>query len=401
MYFQNTNFHCLETRNGPKNFADFVLKIPMELVDIHQIHKLELHPRCVSFGKKLTLLMPLDRRDVAIFNNNRREVDVLLQTATCFFKWFEHLEVRQAEESGTVRLVPDNFDQYIPFIHLMVNVKKITLWLSRRWVNTRILRHIPNTATVEEIYMKHVGEVFRLHWSESFAVLNQRYVKSVTFLSGVNITSIQFYAEWNDKNNRNGQVFEKLKQVHILVDNQHLVDCLSVSTIQSLFPIVCTLEMSVENLNADLHLWEHLASLVNKFPCLKHFSLSGDCIPNFCECFNTIFDREKANIINQTVYNSVLKTFQFRCPMHVPAGLLQRLPSVKNVIVEEFPGRCQRYVSKSNDSEFVKRFFNNFPSVLTLSFVPIFTNDDSENLLRAPGTVKHFRSDMEQKQQLH
>lgn len=372
----------------PENCSGFLLNMPIELLDMYRIQYMQLHPGCVSFGKKLTLLM---RRDHRI-----PEVDLLLRGMTTFWEKFEQLEVRQLDEYPDLDRIPDEFEKYIPFLHLMTKLKKVTLRLSRRWVNIRILLYIPQQASLEEIYIEHRGLFVGGVMSHCCAVTLYHVAKSVKFLAGVNSACIRLYADWINMNNDPGPVFEKLKEIHIYLDHkwtQTLVDDLSDSNIHVTFPVVTTLVIYVKRRFPIMDLWKSLGIFANKFPCLQHFSLSGDCVPDQCVYFKTISENQHANIESNYAFSSVLTTFQFQCPLHVPTGLLKHFPSVKHIIIEECPERCHLHESIANDCGFVSSFFMAFSNVTTLSFVPVLTDGQTRDASTSFKKVTHFRGD--------
>lgn len=410
--------------------------MPLELVDIDRLLKMESHPRCVSFGKKLTLVMRHDHRNNPIFPNHLREISVLLQTVTHFWRCFEHLEVRQLEDVtvtdveharrrvfrlenpdyfmvpfGDVgtdekfhewrtyfhRFVdPDDFEMYIPFLHLMTNLKKVTLLARDNWVSAHILLHIPHTANLKEIYMNSHRYMFRGFWSQSCAVMYQKCAKNVTFLAGVTPASISFRP--NGLNAYIGivPVFENLKEIHILVDHQwtdSLVDSMRASTVASMFPVVTTLVLIVNRTYIQRDLCKYLANFAKKFPCLNHFSLSGDCAPEWCTGFRSFSDANSNPITPSSETFGVLTTFQFQCPIHVPVELMQHFTSLEHVIIEEWPGKCQRHESKANDWTFLDCFFKSFPNVTSLSFVPVSTSEETHHVFASSRKVTRRRSE--------
>lgn len=439
-FFQTTNFHCLAMKRKATNSSDFVLRMPMNLVDIAQIREMELHPRCVSFGRKLTLLMRQDQRNVDIFPDHLGEINVLLRTVHRFWELFQHLEVTQLDEVtvetldhirrrqhrrsnpdyvivpfGDVGLdqnfrewvtryhvIPhtDDFEMYIPFLHLMTNLKKITLRINRRWVNTRILLHIPKTVNLEEIYMEHVGDFFRGFWSQSCASMFQKCANSLRFLAGVNLTSLRICANWTDSKDGNGPVFEKLKELHLKFEYMWTytsLESLSAFSIQTMFPVLTVLVISVDCGNINFDLWESMGNFVNKFPCVKYFSLSGCIMPDYCLNLSTLFSAKKVQDLSvnssAAVVSSGLTTFRFNCPMHVPYGLMCKFPALKHVIVEEWPKRCRMRKSKSRNARYVRCFFKLFPNVSTLSFILLKTSRDPHDGSMDQQTITHFQSD--------
>lgn len=440
-YFQATNFHSQEMRNGAKNISDIILKMPLELLDINKIYEMDLHPVCVSFGKKLTLKMQHDQRNFEIFPNYLRELSQLLRTVPSFWERFEHLEVRRMlrmtwsgidhynrrnsrHENPDYMVVPfgdvgidakfhewrtinydlpnpESFEMYIPFLHFMINLKKVTLLKQGKWVNIFILLHIPRTEKLEEINL--TPQIGRYHhfWSQSCAVLFQKCAKRVCFLAGVNFTSIKTCAEWIIADDGTGPVFENLKELHITMERacrQDWLDNLSPFSIETMFPELSVLGLCVECTYGTWDLWECLGNFVNKFPRLKYVSLSGDCIPDRCEHYTTIYSGKPEHALFRTDSTtgvcSCLTTFRFQCPMHVPVGLLRKLPSIRHVIIEERPKRCLQRKSKSTDARYVKGFFKMFTNVSSMTFVPYKTSGVNDDCLKDFKTINFFRGDM-------
>lgn len=432
-FYQNTNFHCLDMKHGPVDFSDFVLKLPMDLVDINQIHVMELHPGCVSFGKKLTLLLRYDQGNNILFSSHQQEINALLRTVSRFWERFEHLEVRRADGTTEAELehaamqqriqrdtqyivVPfgqlgtdekfrelnkfkilaerfDDFGKYIPFLHLITNLKKLTLLTGDNSINVRIMHRIPKTANLTHIYIGHHVEFSRGYWSMSCAVMYQHCAKSVTFLAGVTPVSISTMVDWINPTEGIGPVFEKLRELHILVDPRwtcSLADNMSAFTIASMFPVLTTLDFFVDKTHIQCDLWKYLGKFANKFPALKHLSFSGDCVPTWCPGLQTVCTdtHDRSSFMSNT--RSVLKTFQLQCPIHLPIELMRMFPSLKHVIIEEWPERLQQYGSKANDSKYVKNFFGMFSNVASLSFFPVTTGDQTHACFRK---VTHFRGD--------
>lgn len=436
-YFQTTNFHCLETNKGATNISHVVLTMPLELDDISRIHEMELHPVCVSFGKKLTLLMRHDQLNNGLFPNHLREINLLLHTVTLFWQRFEHLDVRrlygftEADDDRIRRreqrhenpyyihvpfgdvgsdeklhrwcskfykfYEPQDFIMYIPFLHLLTNLKKISIHTRDYWVTASILRHIPKTSNLEEIYMEPDDSFLEYdeYWRTTCAILIEKCAKSVIFLAGVSADSIVFKEPSTYSNNVTGPVFEQLKEIHIIVDSDWTtcaLDSMHDFTIASMFPLVTTLVLSVDIRYAQCDHWKYLGNFVRKFPRLKHFSLSGDCVRDWNTCLHTLPEVKTGSFstILEKHY-SILTVFQFQCPIHVPTGLLQFFPSVKHVIVDEFSERCERHASKSKDLKYVNDFFNMFANVSSLSFVPVTSGDQTHAASTDRKKLTYFR----------
>lgn len=433
-YFQTTNFHCLENKNGPRNFTEFVLTMPMELADIDRIKEMELYPTCVSFGKKITLLMRHERDGVGLFPSHLREIGVLLQTVSNFWRRFEHLEVRHSDvptdmdvdyaarwllrsespnyivvplgdvgndetfqEHRTVlhtMHIPDEFEMYIPFLHLMTNLKKVTLRINDNWISALILHRIPKTSNLTEIYTESPVELYQGLWSTSCAVMYQKCANNVTFLAGVTPVSISTMVDCINPNGGVGPVFEKLKELHILVDpgwRYNLAVMISSSSISLMFPMVTILGLSLDRLDVyDIQrdLWKHLGTFVNTFPRLNHLSFFGQR----CISLHTSSEFGFSPTAINCTSRSVLTTIQLQCPIHVPVELLHMFPSLTHVLIEECPGRCQLRESRANSFDFVDCFFKAFPNVNLLSFVPHTTGEQTQDAQTGFSKVTRFKS---------
>lgn len=438
-YFQSTNFDSLTNTNGAKDLGGLVLKLPLSLVDINRISEMGLHAGCASFGKKLTLEMMYDERDIAVFPDHLGEVKALLRNVPRFWEQFENLEVRRGTERiaygrnidegrrtrhnnpdfvavpfgdiGSDQEVvewrarqnrnpnpPDfeDFEMYIPFLHLLTHLQKVSLKIDDRCAVTQILLRIPRTENLKQVFITPYLDTHQ-DPSPCCAALYTKCAKSVCFLACARAGALETCAE--------RIVFENLIELHVtilsLLDELALAR-ISASSIARMFPNVTILKIEMDKSGTD-DVWNRFATFVVKFPALKYFALSGDCKQSWCANLKTIYRCKPLEIREDPPQETLdrtrnLKTFRFACPLHVPARVMSLFPALEHVIVDEYEGRCRRRKSKATDRKYLKGFFAMFPKVSSITFVPVTMCEVTRNWQFGPGTVTRYRDDKKRRQ---
>lgn len=455
-YYQSKNFNSVENIHGEKNQSDLILKMPLRRIDIDRIYEMDLNAGCVSFGKKLTLEMVYDERGKPLFPHHLGQVNALLRNVPRFWEQFDHLEVRPSEhrvpvnrnsderrttgrtnpdfvavpfgdmysdeeigelvewarkvrEKKQYSLLTTNFDMFIPFLHLMTNLKKVSLRLDHDIImQIHILLRIPRTENLKEIVASDDVAGWALDRAngsteEVSVTLYERCAKSICFLAGATICLLENCTPRIEK-------FENLTELHVTIVPMYDERASLAGLSANMFPNVTILK--IERRQSLLCWWfpmtdpdDWLVKFVEKFPALKYLSFSGGCMEKCVECANlkTIY-RCKAGDDNtqrgpvaisssSSTGGSGLKTFRFECPLHVPVGLMRMFPAMQHVIVDEYPDRCRRQNSKSTDGKYLGGFFAMFPNVLSLTFVPFTRCEETGEWLCGPGNVTRYRDE--------
>lgn len=455
-YFQTTNFDTIKNINGARNKSDFVLTLPLRLTDINLIYELELHPRCVSFGKKLTLMI------CRYQPRHRRELKDMVQNVISLWRHFEHLEVQEAPymydpnrpfsndndeppvivpygQLGSAEYVkmiktiehkqkakdnqpyfgwyqkfrPDHFDMYVPFLQHLTNLKTVTLLLRDRHKISQILLRIPRISKLERILIGSNLKNMHVSWHTLTSTVYRKCCHKLSFLAGCEIQSLEKFVKSVRNKDATNKKFDELTELHVTISRRQDLDAMMRVTRQKevklgdFFPKLTILQVKV----ASDHVYGNVMNMVNEFtlqfPTLEHFSLGGHCVPPECLNLDQVYGRKTirlnpvhANasattvIITSSNSSTIIETIQFECPSHVPWKLMQCFPLLKHVIIAEQPGRCKRRVSKSNDRAYIRAFFKLCEStVRTVTFVPSSYLQLFQVLLFEPGAITHRRTD--------
>lgn len=449
-YFQNTNFETIKNIYGANNDSDFVLKLPLRLYDIARLYEMDMHPRCVSFGNKLTL--EIDDW-FGRFGRHRREINALVQNVTNIWRHFEHLEIRRnasysirpGRETGpdnnrsrhvvpygelgnaeNLKVIhslekekqakagrrcfysffnPDQFEIYIPFLEHLTNLKTVTFFLRNRRQLCQILLRIPRISQLERIFM--VGNMNYMHasWLNLSTLVFQTCCAKLTFLAGCELQSLEMFLNSNVASLRE-HTFVKLTELHLSILSGKDLDAMLRLTSSDLnminfFPKLSILQIRVGSDTLYANTLDTIHRFVDKFPTLCHFSIAGHCIPPDCVTLGHINGRKMlsegpsgSNRPENRVNNMCIRTFQFECPSHVPLSLMRQFSVLQHIIVAELPGRCRRRVSKSKDRNYIWGLFNLLDDhVRTITFVPATFDDHFEMLFFEPGAITWNRRD--------
>lgn len=421
-FFQKANFDSVKNLSGAKNLSDFKLTIPLQLEDIKRIWEMDVHTRCVSFGKKLTLRMKHDRFDNPLYPHpNQQQLTVLVETIRTFWYHFEHLEIIPAENtldksapgsSGSEILVPfgdigreiigdvemleraaleehsnkadddfekwqylafdpNRFQMYIPFLHHLKNLKSFTSRIKDRRATCNMLLRIPNTVQLERVVIRSEDQA-PASWYKCASKLYTNCSRSITFLSGCELKALDIlYAD-----SKEACVFPSLEELHIdLIGNEHFEEMKMFSSVNgeitNMFPKVQVLKMNVnfELFHLTMRPWDWIYKFAKQLPALKHLSLGGYCMKN-CVNLSENNDMPDATCESESECESEynfsrgVSTFQFTCPTHLPRDFIRRFPEVKHVIVVEKPElQNPRWCvpvreTKSCDRMYIRRVFD-------------------------------------------
>lgn len=436
-YFQTTNFDSLLNVDGAKNWSEFTLQLPLLPNDINRLYQFDSHLHCVSFGKKLKIMIDHYRYDSPVSAGSRSQVRKLVQNVTRIWQLFEHLEIQQTPATferpyvgynandpfvevpfgdivdhdliNKIRLweqreqnetsfyyspfSPDDFRMFIPFLQHLTHLKTITFLIQDKRQICHILLRLPKICQLERIFIGGNLRETRATWFKLLPLVFTKCYKNLNFLSGCDLRMLETLAS-KDHN----RVFENLEELHVTISSSLDLDSMqrfidNGRATKLLFPNVLVLQVRVDSVTVTFNSMEIFYHFAKQFHSLRHFSLSGNCVAG--QCINIKKLHSTAHLRRLFVGQcSRVSTFQIECSSHIPVDLMQMFPSLNRIILAEQPGRCRGRQSRASDWNYIKKLFDLFePGVRQITFVPSVYIQPFAVLSLQPGVITRNRNE--------
>lgn len=451
-YFQTNDFHSMENIYGATNYSDMVLKMPLRLIEFDRLHQMNLHPRCVSYGKKLTLKLDAGGCGRSAQHvHHRRELLDLVQNVSKLWNNFEHLEIacgdqrhyvpqhpdiyNEGEPIPIIRVPygdlgvpeviqtintwmnteppphffsyfhPDQFEMLIPFLHHLTNLKTVTFNIYNAAVIANILLRIPNTGQLEKVFILSEGVGMISRWPDFLPLAYSKWNSTLSSLSGCPAVALyNFFVISPEAEN----VFPNLIELSVTILTR--ADTCAIQRLTEkmqrqpsrLCPSLVMLQIQLLSSRNDSDVLDDLYPFAAEFGSIRHFCLSGHCVPSNCASKRQIRHHGKLGFklasseLDINDKKSSVTTFQIECSSHVPICLMRDFTNLNKVIVAEYCCEKQKRTSRSKDGIYVRGLFALLdPNIRMVTFY----GEKKQARLLKPGVITCFRSDSDKLQQ--